>query len=164
MMAHVEFDQTVRKCPVKDHRRWPCHFTQGHTGDHAFTDADEMRILRERLAEAEPKVELLGRIAERLETLRTDAEFGDLTGNHPVFLQGDAEYHDVRKTADALSEVYGWLDELRETGPLDPAPWVNYYDRDDRAETNDLPSNLRTWMPRDGYEKDPKRYPRGQRA
>jgi hypothetical protein len=46
----------AQKCPGRDHRRWPCHFDSGHAGEHAFTDADEIRILRERLTAAEEEV------------------------------------------------------------------------------------------------------------
>lgn len=46
----------AQKCPERDHRRWPCHFDSGHAGEHAFTDADEMRILRDRLTVAEEEV------------------------------------------------------------------------------------------------------------
>jgi hypothetical protein len=50
-----------------------------------------------------------------------------------------------------------------DTLPLDPAPWVHYYDSTDRARTNDLPGGLRDFKPREGYEQDRKVYSFGQR-
>lgn len=42
----------VRKpsCTARDHRRWLCHYTAGHQGEHAFTDLDEMTHMRARIA------------------------------------------------------------------------------------------------------------------
>jgi hypothetical protein len=49
------------------------------------------------------------------------------------------------------------------TLPLDPTPWVHYYDPTDRAQTNNLPGGLRDFKPRDGYEQDRRVYIFGQR-
>lgn len=45
-----------------------------------------------------------------------------------------------------------------DTLPLDPKPWVHHYDPKDRAETNDLPGNLRDLKPRPGYSQNPEDY------
>jgi hypothetical protein len=50
-----------------------------------------------------------------------------------------------------------------DTLPLDPTPWAHHYFPTDRAETNDLPGNLRDFKPREGYEQDRMNYTMGQR-
>lgn len=61
----------------------------------------------------------------------------------------------------------GWTappkNPFRSPATLDPEPWVNYYDADDRSSSNDLPGSLRTFRPREGYEQDRMKYPIGQR-
>ncbi len=44
-------------CYARNGLGWPCHFDNEHPEDHAFTDADEIAILRKRVAAMEKDLE-----------------------------------------------------------------------------------------------------------
>lgn len=69
--------------------------------------------------------------------------------------------HETKTRTDGGRVTYP--SDKRVNDALDPLPWVHYYDKEDRAQSNDLPGSLRTFKPRPGYEQDRMKYRLGQR-
>lgn len=69
-------DRALNPCKERDHRRWHCHYARGHKGEHAFTDADEMRHMRQKLDAIQARLESgkSYRLAQDIQAILEDSE------------------------------------------------------------------------------------------